>query len=94
MRIAIIATLIIISLFGCKKQEDPIYKKVVVFYSGEKLFVDGIERPGIYYMANLTGEHTFTVTTTRIKVDMQIWVNDSTVFLDSALYTLTTKIKI
>lgn len=94
MKIAIIAALILMVTIGCKKQEDPIYKKVVVFYTGEKLFVDGIERPGIYYMDNLTGEHVFTVTATRNKVDMQIWVNDSTVYLYSALYTLTTKIKI
>ena len=94
MKIAIIAALILMVNIGCKKAEDPIYKKVVVFYSGEKLFVDGVEQPRSYYMANLTSEHTFTVTATRGKVDMHIWVNDSTVFLDSALYTLTTKIKI
>jgi hypothetical protein len=90
----LILLVVLMVFFGCKKEEPTIYKKVVVFYTGQKLFVNGIEQSGLYYMANLTGEHTFTVTTRGIKVDMQIWVNDSTVFLDSGLYTLTTKIKI
>jgi hypothetical protein len=94
--ITIITTLILISLFGCKKQEcpKPIYKKVFAVYTGQQLIVDGVTQKRGYYLELLpSGEHTFTAISQQ-QVGLTIFVEDSLVYDSNYVWQLTAKIKI
>lgn len=80
------------ALFGCKKEQPAIYKNVKCFYSGDELIVNGVKQTGLYYMAELTGENTFTAVGDR--PSLLIYINDSVEFNATGFKSLTYKIRI